>query len=623
MYVIGTAGHIDHGKTALIHALTGIDTDRLPEEKKRGMTIDLGFAWIDLPSGERVGIVDVPGHENFIKNMIVGTTGIDAVILVIDAHEGWMPQTEEHFQIIELLDITKGVIAITKIDLVEKSQLEIVENKIRERLKGTAFSNSKIAKVNSVKNIGIDQLKLEIQKLIPQIKPKKDIKKPRLCIDRVFNIKGSGTVVTGTLIGGKLTVNQEVIVFPCMKKIRIRSIQTYKEPVSKVYPGTRVAINLAGVKKEYLKRGDIIFGYEPIKSSRYIDIKLKPIPNLSNFKFKSGMILDFLWETKEISAQIFLNKAQTESQEEVQYAQIRLNESLSTFIGDHFILRRPTPALTVGGGVILDPLAEKHSFNNEYYSNFLDSRKNLGLVDLILSELKKLKFSLLNDFLIHSNYSFSEISGNIKSLQNERKLVVTDLWLIDYLYWEQQKNKLIELLKKEYQENPLEKSFQLNTLQSKYRYFPSKLFLSLIQSLANSGKIKFTDGEVYIPDYNPSISQEKLKTINEILNLLRNNPTNPPTERSIYEKYQKSRDIVRYLIKEGIIIKLDDGILMDKKVFNNMKEQVISYLKENKSITINEVRNILGMSRKYIIPFLERIDSEGITIRKENKRYLK
>jgi selenocysteine-specific elongation factor len=622
MYVIGTAGHIDHGKTALIHALTGIDADRLPEEKKRGMTIDLGFAWMALPSGEKVGIVDVPGHENFVKNMIVGATGIDAVILVIDAHEGWMPQTEEHFQIIQLLDITQGVIAITKIDMVEKDQLEIIESKIRERLKDTAFSDSRIVKVNSVKKIGIDELKIEIQKLLPQIKPKKDIQKPRLCIDRVFNIKGSGTVVTGTLIGGKLTVNQEVIIFPHMKKIRIRSIQTYKEQVSEASPGTRVATNLAGVKKEDLKRGDIIFGYEPIKSSRYIDIKLDSIPNLSNFKFKSGMILDFIWETKEISAQIILGKAQAETEKETKYCQVRLKENIATFIGDHFILRRPTPALTVGGGIILDPLAEKHSFNDEYYSNFLDSRKNLGLNDLIFSELEKLKFSLLNDFLIHSNYSFSEISASIQSLKNERKLVLADLWVIDYLYWEQQKNKLIELLKKEYQKNPLEKNIPVNTLQSKYKYLPSKLFLSLIQSLANLDKIMFTDGKISIPDYSPSISPERQKVINSILELFRDNPKNPPTEKIIYEQYQNSQEIIRYLIKDDIIVKLDEGILMDKKMFNESKEQIVSFIKGSSSITINEARDILGMSRKYIIPFLERLDKEGITVRKENKRYL-
>ncbi|MGB6606800.1 MAG: selenocysteine-specific translation elongation factor, partial [Atribacterota bacterium] len=257
MFVFGTAGHIDHGKTALIYALTSIDTDRLPEEKERGMTIDLGFAWMKLPSGEKVGIVDVPGHENLIKNMIAGATGIDAVILVVDANESWMPQTEEHFQIVDLLDIKYGIIAITKIDLVDQTRLNIVEKQIKERLKKTVLFNAPVVKVSTVKNIGIDQIKSAIQNLISQMKPKKDIGKPRLFIDRVFNIKGSGTVVTGTLIGGTLHQGMEVTIFPSYKKTRLRSLQTYKEKVEKAFPGSRVALNLVGMEKNELHRGDI------------------------------------------------------------------------------------------------------------------------------------------------------------------------------------------------------------------------------------------------------------------------------------------------------------------------------------------------------------------------------
>jgi len=280
MFVFGTAGHIDHGKTALIYALTSIDTDRLPEEKERGMTIDLGFAWMKLPSGENVGIVDVPGHENLIKNMIAGATGIDAVILVIDANEGWMPQTEEHFQIVDLLDIKYGIIAITKIDLVDQARLNIVEKQIKERLKNTVLFDAPVVKVSTIKNIGIDQIKSAIQDLIPRMKPKKDIGKPRLSIDRVFNIKGSGTVVTGTLIGGTLSQGMEVTIFPSYKKTRLRSLQTYKEKVEKAFPGSRVALNLVGMEKNELHRGDIVFGTKQIKANKNIDVQIQLLPRL-------------------------------------------------------------------------------------------------------------------------------------------------------------------------------------------------------------------------------------------------------------------------------------------------------------------------------------------------------
>ncbi|GAH98004.1 unnamed protein product [marine sediment metagenome] len=283
MFVFGTAGHIDHGKTALIYALTSIDTDRLPEEKERGMTIDLGFAWMKLPSGEKVGIVDVPGHENLIKNMIAGATGIDAVILVIDANEGWMPQTEEHFQIVDLLDIKYGIIAITKIDLVDQTRLNFVEKQIKERLKNTVLFNAPIVKVSTVKNIGIDQIKSAIQDLIPRMKPKRDIGKPRLSIDRVFNIKGSGTVVTGTLIGGVFRQGMEVTIFPSYKKTRLRSLQTYKEKVERAFPGSRVALNLVGMEKNELHRGDIVFGTEQIRASKNIDAQIQLLPQLKKY----------------------------------------------------------------------------------------------------------------------------------------------------------------------------------------------------------------------------------------------------------------------------------------------------------------------------------------------------
>ncbi|PJB55611.1 MAG: selenocysteine-specific translation elongation factor, partial [Candidatus Infernicultor aquiphilus] len=258
MFILGTAGHIDHGKTALIYALTSIDTDRLPEEKERGMTIDLGFAWMKLPSGEKIGIVDVPGHENLIKNMIAGATGIDAVILVIDANEGWMPQTEEHFQIIDLLNIKYGIIALTKVDLVDQNRLKVVEKEIQERLKNTNFFNAPLIKVSAVKNIGIEQIKSAIQNLIAKIKPKRDIGKPRISIDRVFKVKGSGTVITGTLIGGTIHTGMEVIIFPSYRKTRIRNLQSYKEKVESAFPGSRVALNLVGIEKSELHRGDIV-----------------------------------------------------------------------------------------------------------------------------------------------------------------------------------------------------------------------------------------------------------------------------------------------------------------------------------------------------------------------------
>ena len=339
MFVLGTAGHIDHGKTALIYALTSIDTDRLPEEKERGMTIDLGFAWIKLPSGEKVGIVDVPGHENLVKNMIVGTTGIDAVILVIDAKEGWMPQTEEHFQIVELLNIKYGIIAITKIDLVDQNRLNLVEKQIKDRLKNTVLFNAPVLKVSTVNKTGIEQIKLAIQNLIPHMKLQRDIGKPRLYIDRVFNIKGSGTVVTGTLKGGALYKGMEATIFPSYKKTRLRSLQAYKEKVEKALPGSRVALNLAGIEKNEVHRGDIIFATKQIKASKYIDVQIKLLtqPQLNNYSLKNRSEVVFFTGTKETLAKIFLPESKPLYSGKTGFAQLRFKEPLATYLGDRFI----------------------------------------------------------------------------------------------------------------------------------------------------------------------------------------------------------------------------------------------------------------------------------------------
>jgi len=397
MFVFGTAGHIDHGKTALIYALTSIDTDRLPEEKERGMTIDLGFAWMKLPSGEKVGIVDVPGHENLIKNMIAGATGIDAVILVVDANEGWMPQTEEHFQIVDLLDIKYGIIAITKIDLVDQTRLNFVEKQIKERLKNTVLFNAPIVKVSTVKNIGIDRIKSAIQDLIPRMKPKRDIGKPRLFIDRVFNIKGSGTVVTGTLIGGIFRQGMEVTIFPSYKKTRLRSLQTYKEKVEKAFPGSRVALNLVGMEKNELHRGDIVFGTKQIKAGKNIDVRIQLLSKLKKYSLTNRSELFFFTGTKEILAKVILNQKKYFEPDEIGFAQLRFKEPLATYLGDRFILRIPSPPKTIGGGLIVDPLAHKHHFKDKDIINLLQKRAKLNLGKLILTELKKINFIKKDD----------------------------------------------------------------------------------------------------------------------------------------------------------------------------------------------------------------------------------
>jgi selenocysteine-specific elongation factor len=623
MFVFGTAGHIDHGKTALIYALTSIDTDRLPEEKERGMTIDLGFAWIKLPSGEKVGIVDVPGHENLIKNMIAGATGIDVVILVIDANEGWMPQTEEHFQIIELLNIKYGIIAITKIDLIDQTRLNFVEKQIKERLKNTALFNAPIVKVSTVKNIGIDRIKSAIQDLIPRMKPKRDIGKPRLSIDRVFNIRGSGTVVTGTLIGGIFRQGVEAIIFPSYKKTRLRSLQTYKEKVEKAFPGSRVALNLVGMEKNELHRGDIIFGIKQIKASKNIDVRIQLLPQLKKYSLANRSEVVFFTGTKEILAKIFFPETKPLMPGETGFAQLRFKEPLATYLGDRFILRIPSPPKTIGGGLIVDPLAHKHHFKDKDTLHLLQKRAKLDLDELILTELKKNFFIKKDDLLINSNYADSEIREIAELLEKESKLIATNSWLIDKNYWQEQKTKFMNRLNREYELYPLQTGFPLNKFQSYFYYLKPGIFNYLVDSLINTDKIGLKKGILFLLSRKFEVSSQQKVLISKILKILKDNPTNPPNEKMLILQIAGSKEIIDFLIQEKKIVKLSDGILLESKNYDIMKNKLIGFLKINGSISIAQVRDLLGISRKYIIPLLNKMDEEKITQRRENVRILK
>jgi len=623
MFVFGTAGHIDHGKTALIYALTSIDTDRLPEEKERGMTIDLGFAWMKLPSGEKVGIVDVPGHENLIKNMIAGATGIDAVILVIDANEGWMPQTEEHFQIVDLLDIKYGIIAITKIDLVDQTRLNFVEKQIKERLKNTFLFNAPVVKVSTVKNIGIDQIKSAIQDLIPRMKPKRDIGKSRLSIDRVFNIKGSGTVVTGTLIGGVFRQGMEVTIFPSYKKTRLRSLQTYKEKVEKAFPGSRVALNLVGMEKNELHRGDIVFGTKQIKASKNIDVRIQLLPQLKKYSLTNRSELFFFIGTKEILAKVILNQKEYFEPGETGFAQLRFKEPLATYLGDRFILRIPSPPKTIGGGLIVDPLAHKRHFKDKDILYFLQKRIKFDLRELVLTELKKNIFIKKDNLLINSNYADSEIREVVESLKKEGEIITTNSWIIDKNYWQEQKTKFMNRLNQEYELYPLQTGFPLNKFQSYFYYLKPEIFNYLIDSLINTDKIGLKKGIIFLLSRKPKISSQQKILISKILKILKDDPNNPPNEKTLTSQISGGKEIIDFLIQEGEIVKLSDGILLESKNYDIMKNKLIDFLKINGSISIAQVRELLGISRKYIIPLLNRMDEEKITQRKENVRILK
>lgn len=623
MFILGTAGHIDHGKSALVRALTDMDPDRLPEEKRRGMTIDLGFAWLNLSSGERIGIVDVPGHKDLVRNLIAGIWGIDATLLVIAADDGWMPQTEEHLQILDLLHIEHGIVVITKVDLInDPTWLDLVEEDVKRRLKMTKLSGAPIIRVSAKEGTNIQGLKKNIEELVAKISPKKDIGKPYIPIDRVFTVKGSGTVLTGTLIDGSISPGMEVTIFPKSLHSRVRALESYKEKTDKALPGSRVALNLIGLEKEFIKRGDIVFGEEgQIKSSEIIDTTVKLIPQLSH-PVKSGTEFAVYLGTREILGKMTLLGSGSLGPEESTFAQFRFREPVASRIGDSFVIRKPSPAETIGGGTVLDPLASKHKFKDmDKIISFLQKRMGFDIEELILSELDKHKYIKEGELLMASHHSPAEITSCVKLLQNKNKLIVFDSWVIDSTYWQGKMEQVIDIIVHEHSIHPLGKGLHQAELCSRLD-LPKGLFDRLIENLVGSGKITCDKDVIALSAYKPALSSEQESIASKILELFERNRTNPPTKKELSTQILGSEGIVRFMCQHNKLIELPDDVLFEYKHYEIVKNELIDFLKNNDTISIQQIRELFGFSRKHILPLLNKLDQEGITKRLGDNRVL-
>jgi len=622
MFVIGTAGHIDHGKSALVLALTGIDPDRLPEEKKRGMTIDLGFAWFPLTSGEMIGIVDVPGHKDFISNVIPGVGGIDAALIVIAADDGWMPQTEEHLQILNLFGIEHGIVALTKVDLIDDPHwLDLIEEDIRRRLEGTRLSDAPIVRVSAREGTNIAELKRGIEELVSKITPRRDIGKPRLPVDRVFTIMGSGTVVTGTLIDGCLSQGERVAIFPKDLHARIRAIESYKEKTNRAQPGTRVALNLVGLEKKDIKRGDIIFGgEEQVISSRILGTRVELISRLAN-PLKSNTELVVYLGTREILGRIILLGAKALKQGESAFAQLRFKERVATRIGDHFIIRKPSPAETIGGGTVLSPLASKHKFKDMDNVTFLQRRMNLGIEELLLTELDKNKYREEDDLLMASRYSSQEVRNCVRLLQDKNKLIVAGSWVIDLMHWRKQINQALDILAEEHSLHPLGKGLPQAVLQGRLDV-PKQAFSELITTLTGSGKIVRDEDTIALSTHKPWLSPDQEMVVSRILKLFEERQPNPPTRGELAAQIPSSEEIARFMCRQNMLIELPEGILLECKHYQNIKTEIINFLRSNGSISIQQVRQLFGFSRKYVLPLLSKLEEEKVIRRQGDIRVL-
>jgi len=621
MITIGTAGHIDHGKSSLVKFLTSVDPDRLPEEKERGMTIDLGFAFLTLSSGEKVGIVDVPGHKHFVHNVIPGLYGIDAVLLVVAADDGWMPQTEEHVHIIDLLGLKHAIVAITKTDLAgDKDWLELVEKDVRQQLSSTTLAGAPIVRVSNKDGTGFEELKQLIEQMVAQLKARRDINKPRLPVDRVFMMKGSGVVVTGTLNYGCLSAGEEVIIAPEGKKARIRGVQSYGQKVDRAYPGSRGALNLTGIKREELKRGDIIItAASELRASRVIDAEVKLLPGFK-LPLRSGSEVDTFFETRRLAARVMLLEGKTIQPGQKMMAQLRLSGDISTYVGERFIIRRQSPPQTIGGGLVLDPFAERHKVADfGKVVTFLKSRQKLELDSLIVSELEKYGYVPRRGLLKASYFSEDAIAENLSGLLNRGKAVVAGSYLVSTSCLKHQVELIIKMLSDEHKEHPLGRGLSQAELMSRLG-LPEDVFLTIIAGLADSERITISGEMVALAGFKAELSAGQQKLVKDILDLVNKDKANPPRGKELLKRFEDSQTVVTYLIRQGELVELPEGIILSGDYYREIKQKIVEYLNKNGQITIQDLNSLFGFSRKYSVPLLTQLDREKVTRRQGNVR---
>lgn len=622
--IVGTAGHIDHGKTTLIRALTGRETDNLKEEKQRGISINLGFTYFDLPSKKRVGIVDVPGHEKFIKNMLAGACGIDIVLLVIAADEGVMPQTIEHLDILNYLDVKNGIIVLTKCDLVDQEFIELVKDDIKEKVKGLFIEKASVVEVDSVSKRGLDQLIAKIDELSENIEEKKIDSPSRMSIDRVFSLKGFGTIVTGTLIEGKIDLDDELTIYPTEKIVKVRNLQVHGQDVNTAYAGQRTAINLSNIKVSEIQRGDVIAATGSVEESMMIDVNISLVEHAKK-SLKHWDRIRIFHGTKEILCRIVpLNEDQI-SYGESGYAQLRLEEKIVAKKGDRFIIRSYSPMETIGGGVIIDTAPKKHKIYDEKVIEALKVKERGELKDII-EEYLKLKlahYMTLKDLISYTGEKEENIKTEIDALIEEKKVVKVNKYYMHINQYNKLSQRIIAILEDYHKKYRLRKGILKEELRSRTdNNLKVKDIDVIFNKMAENKIIKIENNLVSNYDFEVCFNKKQIEIKNEIEKKFRKNGLSSLlTEADICGNDKFYKEVLEALVGETVQ-KIDNEHFLDKKVYEKVKNDLVNYLKKNKEITVAEFRDLTKSNRKISIAMLENFDRNKITVRIEDKRRL-
>ncbi|MCS7179056.1 MAG: selenocysteine-specific translation elongation factor [Anaerolineae bacterium] len=627
MHVIGTAGHVDHGKSTLVQALTGINPDRLREEQEREMTIDLGFAWMTLPNGEPVGIVDVPGHRDFIENMLAGVGGIDAALFVIAADEGVMPQTREHLAILDLLRIPGGVVALTKTDLIDDPDwLELVQADIAEVLQGTVLEGAPIIPVSARTGQGLAELVAALQEVLARTPPRPDRGRPRLWIDRVFTVGGFGTVVTGTLVDGHLEVGQEVEILPRGLRARIRGLQTHKTKIPRAVPGSRVAINLTGVSKQDLARGDLVTVPGWLRSTTLIDARLDVLPD-APFPLKHNIRVKFFCGSAETVARLRLLGTETLAPGQSGWVQLELNASLPLVRGDRFIVRIPSPAATVGGGEVVDPHpGRKHRrFRPEVWAR-LETLARGTPAEVLLQTLERRGPQTVRDLLEDSGLGEAASSALAELLASGDAVILDAIsepaparLVAARAWWSATTARMQEELAAYHARYPLRPGMGREGLRSALRLDP-RTFNGLIARAAAEGLVADEATTVRLPEHEVRFSPQQQQMVDDLLARFRATPYTPPSVKEAAALV--GEEVMSVLLARGDLIQVSPEVLFLRETYREMVERIRAHIQEHGSITLAQVRDLFQTSRKYAQALLEYLDGAGMTRRVGDARVL-
>lgn len=630
--IIGTAGHIDHGKTTLIKALTGKETDTLREEKERGISINLGFTFFDLPSGKRAGIIDVPGHEKFIKNMLAGVSGIDMVLLVIAADEGIMPQTREHFEILQLLNIKKGIVVLTKIDMVDDDWLSMIKEDVSEEFKGTFLENAPLIPVSSKTGAGIKDLIWEIDKAAEQVEAKDTEGHFRLPVDRSFSISGFGTVVTGTVISGKVQEGDTVEIYPSKTVTKVRGIQVHDKSVKFAEAGQRTALNLANIKSSQVKRGDVISVEKLMEPSMMLDCKIyylksasKPLENRQRVRLYHG--------TSEILCRVILLDKETINPGESGFVQLRLEKPLTSQRNDRFVIRSYSPMHTIGGGIIIEPVAKKAKQFDKKYLEDLMIKESGKIEDILESTVEKLSglYPERLDILKALGKNVESIDEKLNELVNKGKIIA--LSNSDKAVYMHRKflnlkiQQVKSVLEKFHSENELLPGISKEEIKTKVfgKNLRQKVYDELLEILKKHEIIDIHNNYICLFNFRIIYSKEQQKIKEYILNSYSSAKYTPPK----YEELDNGKNdkktfkkVFDSLLLSGELVKISEECILEKNCYEEAKKVIYDYIKSNGSITAAQWRDLLNTSRKYAVALLENFDSIKLTKRIDDKRVL-